>query len=79
MEIWTIAVGAVLAGALRVVLPKLGLWPDWEKRARRREEEKLVLRAYHKWRENPRSRPPADPRIARDDISNVSRRVRTLD
>jgi sugar phosphate isomerase/epimerase len=41
-----------LKGAVVVVLAKLGWWPDWEARAKRREEDKKVLRAYHEWREH---------------------------
>jgi hypothetical protein len=52
-----------LKGALLVFLRKKGWWPDWEARARQREEEKRVLIAYREWRKNARSTPAADPRI----------------
>jgi hypothetical protein len=49
-----------LKGTLVAVFTKLGWWPDWEARARKREEHKRVLVAYEKWCERTGTRPAAD-------------------
>lgn len=65
-----------LKGALVVVLVKLGWWPDWEKRALKREEHKRVLLAYEQWCEDTGTRPAADPRVIKDLLPNPLDRVR---
>jgi len=56
-QIFLIALGK---GAVVAVLFKLGWWPDWEKRALRREEHKRVIKAYEAWCEQTGERPAAD-------------------
>lgn len=51
-----VAFKAVVVG----VLAKLGFWPDWEKKALRREEHKRVIKAYEAWCEQTGQRPAAD-------------------
>jgi hypothetical protein len=53
---------AVIAikGVLVAVLAKLGWWPDWEKRALRREEHKRVIQAYEGWCATTGKRPAAN-------------------
>jgi hypothetical protein len=55
-------IGLIVAikGGLVVVLTKLGWWPDWEKRALKREEHKRVVKAYEAWCEQTGQRPAAD-------------------
>lgn len=50
----------VIKGALVAFLAKMGWWPDWEKRALRREEHKRVVKAYEEWCEQTGERPAAD-------------------
>lgn len=57
MTFWTIAVVVALKGALIALLKKFGWWPDWEERARQREEEKRVLVAYREWKRARADRP----------------------
>jgi hypothetical protein len=65
-------IGLIVAvkGAVVVTLTKLGWWPDWEARARKREEHKRVLVAYEEWCERTGTRPAADPRVPRDYIAD---------
>ena len=49
-----------LKSAFVAILAKLGFWPDWEKRALRREEHKRVIKAYEEWCEKTGNRPAAD-------------------
>jgi hypothetical protein len=65
-----------LKGALIVVLTKMGWWPDWEARARKREEHKLVLHAYEQWCERTGTRPAADPRIVDELLAKSNGNVR---
>lgn len=55
-----IGIAAALKGALVVFLMKKGWWPDWEKRALRREEHKRVVKAYEDWCAQTGERPAAD-------------------
>lgn len=55
-----ILLAAAIKGALVVFLVKKGWWPDWEKRALRREEHKRVIKAYEDYCERTGSRPAAD-------------------
>jgi hypothetical protein len=74
LEIGLIVCGkAVLVG----VLVKLGWWPDWEARARKREEHKRVLVAYEQWCERTGTRPAADPGVACNGVTDDSHGVRT--
>lgn len=52
-----------LKGALVSVLIWKGWWPDWEKRAYRREEMRRVFKAYEEWCDKVGKRPFADPKI----------------
>lgn len=54
-------IGLIVAikGTIITVLVKKGWWPDWEKRALKREEHKRVLRAYEEWCERTGTRPSA--------------------
>lgn len=56
----TIFVAVLIKGALITFLVKKGWWPDWEKRALRREEHQRVIRAYEEWCEQTGHRPAAD-------------------
>ena len=55
-----IAIVTFIHGALGAWLLKKGWWPDWEKRALRREEHKRVIKAYEEWCERTGERPAAD-------------------
>lgn len=67
MDTWVhIFVACLLAGLLRTGLRKIGWWPDWEERARRREEEKQVLVAYREWRKNAGPGPASDVGVIRN-------------
>ena len=50
-------------GALITAAVKLGWWPDWEKRAYRREESRRVFKAYEEWCDKTGRRPFEDPKI----------------
>ena len=52
MKIGLICLVLFLKGSLVAFLQSKGWWPDWEQRARDRADEKLVLRAYKKWRKD---------------------------
>jgi hypothetical protein len=56
----TIFLAAFIKGSLTVWLVKKGWWPDWEKRALRREEHKRVIKAYEEWCEQTGRRPMFD-------------------
>lgn len=60
MTVLEIGIAAAIKGALVVFLIKKGWWPDWEKRALRREEHKRVIKAYEAWCERTGERPAAD-------------------
>lgn len=60
MTLFQIFLIFVVKGALAAVLTKMGWWPDWEKRALRREEHKRVIKAYEKWCAKTGERPAAD-------------------
>jgi hypothetical protein len=60
MTAWEIGLIALFKGAIVTVMVKKGWWPDWEKRALRREEHKRVVRAYEEWCEQTGQRPAAD-------------------
>lgn len=66
MSFWTIGLVVALKGALLIYLKEKGWWPDWEERARRRDEEKKLLRAYREWRKHARPGPSANPRVPFD-------------
>ncbi len=55
-----IFVSVFLKGLLVAYLVHKGWWPDWEKRALRREEHKRVIKAYEEWCEQTGHRPAAD-------------------
>jgi hypothetical protein len=56
----TIFLALLIKGALVTFLVKKGWWPDWEKRAYRREEHQRVIKAYEEWCERTGQRPAAD-------------------
>jgi hypothetical protein len=62
-------------GTLVAVFTKLGWWPDWEARARKREEHKRVLVAYEQWCERTGTRPAADPRFTNKGIAGANEPV----
>lgn len=72
MTAGTIFTIAFLKGVIVTVLVKKGWWPDWEARARRRTEHKLVLRAYEQWRE--RAGPEAAADLSRRLAASSTRR-----
>jgi hypothetical protein len=64
-----------LAAIVRAILVKKGWWPDWEKRALRREEHKRVLLAYEEWCKHTGTRPAADPRLVDKLIAETNGKV----
>jgi hypothetical protein len=62
VSFWTIGLVVALKGALLTFLRWKGWWPDWEERARQREEEKKVLVAYRQWK-RARADGTANPRV----------------
>lgn len=52
MSMLTLGIALAIKGALVVWLSKIGAWPDWDKLAAEKREEKEVLRAYKEWRKN---------------------------
>lgn len=68
-----IFVVVLIKGALVALLAKLGWWPNWEERAKRREEDARVLRAYHEWSENAGPEATAQVSIALDRIAKRPR------
>jgi hypothetical protein len=56
----TIGLAACIKAILTHWMGKKGWWPDWEKRALRREEHKRVIKAYEKWCSETGERPAAD-------------------
>lgn len=50
-------------GVVVAILTKFGRWPDWEKRAYKREESQRVFKAYEAWCEKAGRRPFEDPKI----------------
>lgn len=55
-----IFIAVMLKGIIVAVLFKLGWWPDWEKRAFRREEHQRVIKAYEAWVAQTGHRPMLD-------------------
>jgi hypothetical protein len=78
MTLLEIGLVGLLTGAVRVGLAKLGWWPDWESRARKREEHKLVLLAYDKWCENAGPEATADARVALERVAGLNKNVRPV-
>jgi hypothetical protein len=72
---FTIFLIVAVKGTVVVVLTKLGWWPDWEARARRREEHKRVLVAYEQWCERTGTRPAADPRFVDQIVAHPHKTV----
>lgn len=62
-----------LKGALVTFLVWKGWWPDWEARARKREEHKRVLVAYEEWCERTGTRPAADAGVPTERIADFHR------
>jgi hypothetical protein len=75
MTAFQIFLVVALKGALVVFLTWKGWWPDWEARARKREEHKRVLLAYEKWCERTGTRPAADPRFIDNLAANLASKV----
>lgn len=75
MTLSEIVLIVALKGAVVAVLAKLGWWPDWEQRARNREDEKLVLRAYKQWRND--AGPEAAAKL-RTTLERLTRRPKNL-
>lgn len=67
-----------LKGALVAVLTYFDLWPDWEARAKRREEDKKVLRAYHEWRKNAGPEAAAEASAILDRLPRRSNNLRAV-
>lgn len=67
-----------LKGAIVTGLSYFNLWPDWEARARKREEHKRVLLAYEEWCERTGTRPAADPGVIGKPLSNTKRKIRPV-
>jgi hypothetical protein len=65
-------------GTLVAVFTKLGWWPDWEARARKREEHKRVLVAYEQWCERTGTRPAADAGTVHKVVADPNHSVRAL-
>lgn len=63
MTFTEIFIAVALKGAIVTGLSYFNLWPDWEARARKREEHKRVLLAYEEWCERTGTRPAADPAV----------------
>lgn len=61
MTMLTLGIALAIKGALVVWLSKIGAWPDWDKLAAEKREEKEVLRAYKEWRKNGGAKAGADP------------------
>ena len=74
----TIFVALMIKGALVVFLRKRGWWPDWVARAHQREEEKLVLAAYRKWRRDAGPDRAADMSLLLKNAAKGERGVRTF-
>lgn len=55
-----IGIGVAIKAVVVGYLAHKGWWPDWEKRALRREEHKRVIKAYEAWCEQTGERPAAD-------------------
>lgn len=64
MTISQIALVLFLKGAVVATFAKLGWWPDWVQRAKDREDEKLVVRAYKQWRKDAGPEAAAKLRVA---------------
>lgn len=58
-----IGLAVAIKGAVVVFLVKKGWWPDWEKRAYKREESQRVFQAYEDWCDKAGQRPFEDPKI----------------
>lgn len=73
-------IGLIVAikGALITVLVKKGWWPNWEKRALKREEHKRVLLAYEEWCERTGARPAADPRVIDNARAKTPKNIRPV-
>lgn len=72
-----LGIGLIIAikGAIVTVLVKKGWWPNWEKRALKREEHKRVLRLYEEWCERTGTRPAA---MTNDLIAKSDKKVRPI-
>jgi hypothetical protein len=77
MTAWEIGLIVAIKGGLVALLIKKGWWPDWEARARKREEHKRVLLAYEEWCERTGTRPAADPRSLDNFIAKGANSVGT--
>ncbi len=60
MTFLSIGLAVFIKALITPWLVKKGWWPDWEKRAYRREEHKRVIKAYEEWCEQTGERPAAD-------------------
>lgn len=72
-----LGIGLIVAikGVIVTVMVKNGWWPDWEKRALKREEHKRVLRLYEEWCERTGTRPAADARVIDKLIADANGKV----
>lgn len=75
MTVLWIGLIVALKGGLVTVMVKKGWWPDWKKRALRREEHRRVLRLYEEWCERTGTRPAADPGVIDKLIANSDSKV----
>ena len=78
MTLGEIVLIVALKGAVVVALARLGWWPDWEQRARDREDEKLVLRAYHQWRKDAGPEAAAKLRLALQSLASRPKNFRPV-
>lgn len=73
MKIGLICLVVFLKGCLVAFLQSKGWWPDWVQRARDREDERLVLRAYKKWRKDAGPEAAADLRSTLKEVADLPR------
>ena len=78
MTAFEIGLIVAIKGALVGFLIHKGWWPDWEKRAMKREEHKRVLRLYEEWCERTGTRPAADPRVTNKVGANPLSNIRSV-
>jgi hypothetical protein len=74
MTAWEIGLIVAIKGGLVTFLAYKGWWPDWEKRALKREEHKRVLLAYEEWRSRTGARGAADSAVE-NPVTNSGKQV----
>jgi hypothetical protein len=78
MTAWEIGLIVAIKGGIVGFLAYKGWWPDWEARARKREEHKRVLLAYEEWRSRTGARGASNAGVVEDPVADPSQQIRPI-